>query len=243
MPIASSSGWKPSTDPGADRPVLIPTIQPPFPLRWGFSTRLDPPEELPARRLNQVHRCGLVEAAEAETLVEGDGLWTTTPGVRIGVRVADCVPVLLAGLLPVGKPWVAALHAGWRGATGHGDPDPGGGILRRGVALFRALGGAPEQLVWAFGPAILACHLEVGEEVIEAARQDPAWDEALRTLGPSGKSHLDLHGFLRAQALDLGLKANREASVALCTVCRPDLLYSYRRGETTGRQWGWIEIG
>ena len=78
---------------------------------------------------------------------------------------------------------------------------------------------------------------------IEAARQDPAWREDLRSEGPTGKAHLDLHGLLRAQALDLGLDPARESSVPLCTVCRPDLLYSYRRGETSGRQWGWIEIG
>jgi len=221
--------------------VLIPGALPPFPLSWGFSTRLEEQEALPSRRLNQVHCCSIVEASDA--VVDGDGLWTTSPGLRIGVRVADCVPVLLAGPLMDGTPWVAALHAGWRGATGHGDPLPGGGILRRGVALYRALGGNPENLVWAFGPAILACHFEVGEEVIEAARQDPAWQEGLRTVGPTGRSHLDLHGFLRAQALDLGMDPSRDGSVTLCTVCRPDLLYSYRRGETTGRQWGWIEIG
>lgn len=225
--------------------MLIPKADPPFPLRWGFSTRLDPPEDLPVRRLHQVHRCGVVEASDA--VAEGDGIWTISPGVRIGVRVADCVPVLLAGPLADGTPWVAALHAGWRGATGHGDPTPEGGpgqgILRRGVARYRAMGGDPGRLVWAFGPAILTCHFEVGEEVIEAARQDPAWHEALFSVGVAGKPHLDLHGFLRAQALDLGLDQAREGSVALCTVCRPDLLYSYRRGETAGRQWGWIEIG
>ena len=220
--------------------MLVPTVEPPFPLSWGFSTRLDPPETLPARRLDQVHRCGIVEASEA--VVEGDGQWTTRPGLRIGVRVADCVPILLAGPLAGRTPWVAALHAGWRGATGHGDPEPGGGILRRGVARFHALGGHPADLAWALGPAILACHFEVGEEVIGAARKDPAWQETLRSEGPSGKAHLDLHGFLRAQALDLGLDAAKDGSVALCTVCRPDLLYSYRRGETTGRQWGWVEI-
>nr|WP_275976041.1 polyphenol oxidase family protein [Geothrix oryzisoli] len=190
--------------------------------------------------MNQVHRCGVAEASDA--VVEADGLWTTRPGLRIGVRVADCVPVLLAGTLADGRPWAAALHAGWRGATGHDDPEPGGGILRRGVARYRALGGHPPHLTWAFGPAILACHFEVGEEVIAAARQDPAWREDLRSVGPSGKAHLDLHGFLRAQALDLGLDPSKEGSVALCTMCRPDLLYSYRRGETTDRQWGWIEI-
>jgi len=221
--------------------VLLPTVAPPFPLHWGFSTRLDAPAGEPEPRLKQVHRCGLVEASGG--VVEGDGIWTTSPGIRIGVRVADCVPILLAGNLGDGAPWIAALHAGWRGATGYGDPTPGGGILRRGVARFRAMGGDPAELVWAFGPAILACHFEVGDEVIEAARMDPAWREPLRTLGPAGRAHLDLHGFLRAQALDSGLLSAKEGSVALCTVCRPDLLYSYRRGENTGRQWGWVEIG
>jgi copper oxidase (laccase) domain-containing protein len=111
------------------------------------------------------------------------------------------------------------------------------------LARYRALGGESADLVWSFGPAILACHFEVGEEVVDAARRDPAWREGLSGPGPSGKPHLDLHGFLQAQALDLGLDPAKEGSVALCTVCRPDLLYSYRRGETTGRQWGWIEIG
>ncbi|MCE1203565.1 MAG: polyphenol oxidase family protein [Holophagaceae bacterium] len=196
---------------------------------------------MPQALLRQVHRCGVVEAPEA--VVEADGLWTTRPGIRIGVRVADCVPVLLAGRLAAGTPWVAALHAGWRGATGHGDPEPGGGILRRGVARFRALGGHPGDLVWACGPAIQACHFEVGAEVIEAARQDPAWREDLGTVGPGGRAHLDLHGFLKAQALDLGMAPEKDGSVGLCTMCRPDLLFSYRRGDTTGRQWGWIEIG
>jgi len=241
MPTASSSGWKPASAPSPDGTVLTPGIRPPFPLSWGFSTRLDPAEGLPDRRLNQVHGCGVVEASGA--VVEADGIWTTTPGLRIGVRVADCVPILLAGPLGDGRSWVAALHAGWRGATGHGDPAPGGGILRRGVARYQTLGGHPPRLAWAFGPAILACHFEVGPEVIQAAQLDPAWQEALASMGPAGKPHLDLHGFLRVQALDLGLDPAKDGSVALCTVCRPDLLYSYRRGETAGRQWGWIEIG
>ncbi|NWJ39541.1 MAG: polyphenol oxidase family protein [Geothrix sp.] len=221
--------------------MLTPGVPTPFPLHWGFSTRQDPPDSLPEPRLHQVHRCGVVEAPDA--VVEADGLWTSRPGVRIGVRVADCVPVLLAGPVAGGTPWVAALHAGWRGATGHGDPEPGGGILRRGVARYRALGGNPQDLAWACGPAIQRCHFEVGTEVIEAARQDPAWRDDLQSAGPSGKAHLDLHGLLKAQALDLGLNPAKDGSMGLCTVCRPDLFHSYRRGDATGRQWGWIEIG
>jgi len=221
--------------------MLTPSVRAPFPMRWGFSTRLDEEAALPDRKLNQIHCCGVVEATDA--VVDADGLWTTQTGLRIGVRVADCVPILLAGPLTGGRPWAAALHAGWRGATGHGDPTPGGGILRRAVARYRSLGGDPGTLAWALGPAILKCCFEVGDEVIAAARLDPAWEEGLTSLGPSGKQHLDLHGFLTAQALDLGLSPVNDGSLAYCTGCRPDLLYSFRRGETTGRQWGWIEIG
>ncbi len=219
--------------------MLRPDVPVPFPLQWGFSTRLDTDGALPGARLSQVHGCGVVEASGE--VPEADGLWTTRPGLRIGVKVADCVPILLAGPLPDGRPWIAALHAGWRGATGQAEA-PGQGILRRGVAVYRSLGGRPEDLAWALGPAILACHFEVGWEVIEAARRDPAWREDLQSPGPGGRPHLDLHGFLKAQAADLGLDPARDGSMALCTVCRPDLLWSWRRGDRTGRQWGWAEI-
>ncbi len=219
--------------------MLVPTISPSFPLRWGFSTRLDD-EPSPVARLAQIHGCRVVEAAP-EQVPEADGLWTSRPGLRIGVRVADCVPILLAGPLPGGRPWIAALHAGWRGATG-APGTPGRGILRQGVALYRALGGHPGALAWALGPAILACHFEVGEEVVAAAQCDAAWQDALRSQGPAGRPHLDLHGFLRAQAADLGLAPAMEGSVPVCTFCHPDLLWSWRRGDRTGRQWGWAEI-
>ncbi len=219
--------------------MLVPSVPPPFPLRWGFSTRLDGQDAVPQARLSQVHGCGVVQASGAAP--EADGIWTSEPGLRIGVRVADCVPILLAGPLPDGRPWIAALHAGWRGATGVAEA-PGGGILRRAVALYRDQGGDSGHLAWALGPAILACHFEVGEEVIDAARRDPAWHEALRHPGAQGRPHLDLHGFLKAQAADLGLAPEKDGTVALCTVCRPDLLWSWRRGDKTGRQWGWAEI-
>ena len=212
--------------------MLTPSCPPPFPLAWGFSTRLDEPASLPPVRLRQVHGRAVVEAGER--VQEADGLWTREPGLAIGVRVADCVPILLAGPTP-GGPWVAALHAGWRGAVA--------GILREGVGVFRAQGGRPEELAWALGPAILPCHFEVGEEVVAAARQDPAWREALSRPGPRGRPHLDLHGFLRAQALDLGLEPAKDGSVARCTVCEAELLYSYRRGDLQGRQWGWVRLG
>jgi YfiH family protein len=212
--------------------MLLPKVDAPFPLAWGFSTKEDPRDALPPVRLRQVHGCSVVAAGE--TIQDADGIWTQEPGVTVGVRVADCVPVLLAGLARE-RPWVAAVHAGWRGAVG--------GILREAVRVFQAQGGHPRDLAWALGPAILACHFEVGPEVVEAARRDPAWREELAAPGPQGRPHLDLHGLLRNQALDLGLDPAKDGSVRTCTYCERDLLYSYRRGDKEGRQWGWVRIG
>ena len=211
--------------------MLMPTVPTPFPLRWGFTTRLDSPELAPPPRLRQIHSAEIHRATSE--LQPGDGLWTTDRGMAIGVRVADCVPVLLAGNTPNG-PWIAALHAGWRGAVA--------GILRRGVALFESQGGAPRALSWALGPGIRQCHFEVGAEVVEAARRDPAWASELAEPRPNGKFHFDLHGFLQYQAQDLGLDPAKDGSVLRCTLCEREQLYSYRGGDLEGRQWGWIEI-
>lgn len=212
--------------------MITPQVLLPFPLAWGFSTKADDPAFPYPAPLSQVHGCGIVEAEGG--IQEADGIWTQRPGVRIGVRVADCVPILLAGELPGAGPWVAALHAGWRGAVG--------GIFREGIRRFVAMGGSPGNLTWALGPAIQRCHFEVGPEVVQVARLDPAWRESLAKEGPAGKPHLDLHGFLKAQALDMGLSPEKDGSISLCTVCQRDLLWSYRCGDRTARQWGWVEI-
>ena len=219
--------------------MLIPSVPPPFPLAWGFSTKRDPGQPFPLLSLKQVHGTEVHEA-EGE-LPEGDGLWTTQARCRIGVRTADCVPVLLAGVAG-SRPWVAALHAGWRSAVGGNGSGDTPGILRVSVEVFRKLGGDPGTLAWALGPSIQKCHFEVGEEVIRAAAKDPAWTPDLRSPGRRGRPHLDLQGFLRRQARDLGLDSAREGSVDLCTMCEPDLLWSYRRDDCDDHHWGWIEI-
>lgn len=211
--------------------MLIPEVPTPFPLRWGFTTRQDGTDLAPPLRLRQIHGAE-IHAATSE-IQAGDGLWTMNRGMAIGVRVADCVPVLLAGITPNG-PWIAALHAGWRGAVA--------GILRQGVALFESQGGKSWELTWALGPGIRRCHFEVGAEVIEAARHDPAWAPDLAEARPNGKFHFDLHGFLQHQTQDLGLDPAKDGSVLRCTLCERELLFSYRGGDQEGRQWGWIEI-
>ena len=103
------------------------------------------------RAVHRVHPGGDAAALRHE---EGDGL-VAPPGAAVGVRSADCVPVLL------GDPetrCVAALHAGWRGTAL--------GIVGQGVRALAELSGAPPaRLVAALFPHIRVCCFEVSPEV------------------------------------------------------------------------------
>jgi polyphenol oxidase len=85
----------------------------------------------------------------------GDGLITSTAGVLLGMKVADCFPVIVADRK---RKAVGVFHAGWRGTVQR--------IVEKGVGeMRRQLGCDPEDLVAAIGPGIGACCYEIGEEV------------------------------------------------------------------------------
>ncbi|OIP97306.1 hypothetical protein AUK40_03405 [Candidatus Wirthbacteria bacterium CG2_30_54_11] len=179
----------------------------------------------------QVHGASVavVSSADGSTTVKGvDGLITTSRNLTLAIRVADCVPVLL---YDASKSVVGALHAGWRGITG--------GIIERGLEAFRTLGFASGQLRVGLGPAIGQCCYEVGGEVAELL--------ALRSPGcltsRSGRDFADLRGAVRYILLEHGVPFSSISSVDVCTSCRQDDLYSWRREhEKAGRIMGFIAL-
>jgi YfiH family protein len=163
-------------------------------------------------QVKQVHGARAVLAGEASG-AEADALVARAGGsVAVGVRVADCVPVLIAD---VASGSVAAIHAGWRGVAG--------GVLRAGAG---ALGG--EDRVAAIGPCIGACCFEVGREVAEKV------GFVVREEG--GKAFVDLRAAVRSQLRALGLDDARIEDVAGCTRHEPERFHSFRRdGANSGR--------
>jgi hypothetical protein len=140
--------------------------------------------------------------------------------VLVGVKTADCVPIL------IGDPRTgacAAVHAGWRGTSES--------IVARAVErLGGEYGARAEDLIAAVGPAALGCCYEVGPEVVETFRAGfPLYADAL--LAPTREEHalIDLHEANRRQLLDAGLRAENVHAAPLCTMCRTDLFFSYRR--------------
>ncbi len=158
-----------------------------------------------------------------------DGLITTVPGVVVAVRTADCVPVLL---------WapgqaVAAVHAGWRGLVS--------GVLASAIREFARLNIPPTRLRAAIGPAIGPCCYEIGAEVAERLRALPGGEDAVTERGD--RLFADLPALALASLASLGVPADVVQTIGLCTHCRGDLLFSYRReGEKAGRQVGAIVL-
>lgn len=97
---------------------------------------------------NQVHGADLLDDAGEPTDREADGHVVTEPAGAALVKVADCLPVALAG-----RGGAAILHCGWRPLAA--------GIVARGADAVGATDAA-------IGPGIGPCCYEVGDDVLAA---------------------------------------------------------------------------
>ncbi len=185
--------------------------------------------------VNQVHREDVVVVDQAlldqwgpqshlgipAPLIEADALVTALPEVGLAVRVADCVPVLLAD--PVAGV-IGAAHAGREGLRR--------GVLQSTVARMRELG-AEQILAW-IGPHICGECYEVGQEL---ADQVAAEQPGIVVTSRWGTPALDL-GWGSEQVLTrAGVTPVR---VDPCTLTNPDLHSHRRDGDQAGRGVGVI---
>lgn len=93
-----------------------------------------------------------------------DGYATVVNGITLGVKSADCVPILLCAVGADGQAYAAAaIHAGWRGTVAR--------IAERGVEALLSLGAAPGDIRAAIGPAIGKCCFEIGSDVRDEIEQ------------------------------------------------------------------------
>lgn len=160
---------------------------------------------------------------------QADALVSVLPGVGVGVRTADCAPILLAVDDGSG---VASAHAGWRGAVG--------GVLEETVAaLCAAAGVPPARIVAAVGPTIGFDAFEVGPDVVTAAAARTELDGLLRA-GEGDRSLLDLAGLCARLLARAGVE--RVERIGSCTFADEARFFSHRRDVTkrklteTGRQ-------
>ena len=156
----------------------------------------------------------------------GDGYVTADLSVTLGVKTADCTPILLEAAVQGRVVAVAALHAGWKGTVA----DMAGEGVRKLMALARSTAGQDASVVIraAIGPCIHACCFEVKEDCLASVRE-ALGDMAEAFVSRRGeKIYLDLPALNRALLMRAGVEADHIDVCELCTVCHPELFYSHR---------------
>jgi YfiH family protein len=163
--------------------------------------------------LRQVHGTRVVDL-DNDAEREGDAAVTRARDAVVAIKVADCMPVLLAD--DAGTV-VAGAHAGWRGLSA--------GVIE---ATIDAMGVPGKHLIAWMGPAIGPCVYEVGDEVRAAFAEKEAFS-------PTRPGHwlLDLYAVARRRLSGRGVE--RIFGGGLCTYSDPVRFYSYRRDGSTGR--------
>ena len=199
---------------------------------------------------NQVHGTTLVSVQETaheqwqayqELAKQGaDGIIVDVKQHAALLCFADCLPVIVVS--PTGR--FAVLHAGWRGALAGivgkaiqhmvAQDKASGAVLD--VSQHAALGAVSDaepnasQYNLYLGPCIEDSCFEVSAEIAQ---------QFSNAYGPQvllDKRHVSLTRAVEADALRAGLSEQRVANAHLCTVCNPDLLFSYRAsGGNCGR--------
>jgi polyphenol oxidase len=162
-----------------------------------------------------------------DDLRETDGLITASPGICIGVLVADCVPVLFYDM----KQHVAGVaHAGWRGTVSL--------IATKTIQkMMEEFNSKPSDIIAGLGPSISVDNYEVGEEVIDEVYGVFGKNAGLvKSSSVPGKGYFDLWKANRLLLLESGLPSGNIETAGICTFNNSDIFFSARKsGFDSGR--------
>lgn len=149
-----------------------------------------------ARIPDQTHSCNVAVADRYERYYgDTDALLTFDQNVAVGVKTADCVPILIYA---PDKKGVGAIHAGWKGTLG--------GIVDNVMDALEMRGADPAQIKVAFGPSISKEVYEVDRELADRFIGAGFEEYVYYPCSYKEKPHIDLQGVNMERFLRRGIK-------------------------------------
>jgi len=218
-------------------------------IEHGFGTTTK--DGLPANAfyLHQTHSNKVIEAGinDESGKIAADAVFTKSSR-PIAVMTADCLPVLVSSTT---TPFVAAIHAGWKGLSTD--------IIKNVFSAFSLAGVDKSSLRVALGPCIMECCYEVQLQMIRDiesiqgalwAGQQPPWfssrpaHNANSAVATHGEAWLSLSKYCIFLLMAEGINPDQIDEAAICTYCSNLGLGSYRRrqhqSEPKTFQYSWI---
>ena len=163
-----------------------------------------------------------------------DALITNETGLPLVTHHADCAALLI---LDPEKRAVGLAHAGWKGT-----------VKKIGVRTIeemgRAFGTRPQDCLVGISPSIGPCCYEVDAPVLEQFAAAFDYFAELIQPRPNRRAVLDLWQANRRPLLEIGVREESIFVSRLCTCCREQHFFSYRReaGGITGRMAAFIML-
>ena len=167
-----------------------------------------------------------------ENIPIADALVTDLPGIAIGVRTADCIPILLFDSVHKS---IAAIHSGWRGTVNR--------ISARTILeMSRLFGARPSAIKAVIGPGIGYESFQVGEELVLNFKEagfplDKIWSyRGPRKEGSmEGGHHIDLKECVRLTLVECGIPEGNINISDIDTYIDKSFYSARREGSSCGR--------
>jgi len=189
--------------------------------------------------VNQVHGDRIlildhtVRDCTSHQSLQYDAIITDLPGVAIGIKTADCVPIFFVDKV---KHIIGVAHAGWKGTALS--------ISAKVVDTFlEKFSSNVDDIIAAIGPAIGPCCYQVDELVYHAMEPHKNREYLFCPCSQKGRWFLDLPLANKLQIAGKGIKQTNIYSTHYCTSCHTGIFYSHRgEGKKTGRQLNFIML-
>lgn len=159
----------------------------------------------------QTHSLNVAEVTDPnDCFPETDALVTKLKNVAIGIRTADCVPIVIYA---PDIEAVAAVHAGWKGSLG--------GIA--GITADHLIedGANPELMKVIFGCSICKDCYEVDQDLADRFIS-AGFSDCVSMPEGAGKPHIDLQGVNVRRLLDKGVRKENILINRDCTLQTTD---------------------
>lgn len=175
--------------------------------------------------MNQIHSSNVqvVDIDSPSVILNTDAIITTDGNVALGVKAADCIPVIF---IDKANGAVGLAHAGREGSYKK--------IIKKTILkMIKEFDCKIEDIHVKIGPSIRKCCYEVGSEVIEGFEEF--------TCRENGKIYLDLIALNRKELKDLHVEDKNIEIVSTCSCCDENY-FSYRRDGSKERFCGVVSL-
>lgn len=196
-----------------------------YPVKYYFSKRISGLDGLNIKPFIAVQKHTdnvflIKEKSDTTKRPIADAIITDIKKTPIGVKTADCVPLLMYDLE---NNVIAAVHSGWKGTV----QKIAVKTIKKMAEVYKS---KPQNILIAIGPSICGKCYSVGEDVIKELKKIISYDFYIKK---DDRFFIDLKEINKNLLKDAGVKEENIFIHPDCTYCKSEEYQSYRYHKNT----------